>query len=56
MSAKIVFFGVVIGEGAYGKVYKCKCPNLSKNLLAMKKMPNRTAKETRMNLNEVWGI
>eukprot|EP00009_Paramoeba_aestuarina_P008863 CAMPEP_0201522044 /NCGR_PEP_ID=MMETSP0161_2-20130828/16424_1 /ASSEMBLY_ACC=CAM_ASM_000251 /TAXON_ID=180227 /ORGANISM="Neoparamoeba aestuarina, Strain SoJaBio B1-5/56/2" /LENGTH=383 /DNA_ID=CAMNT_0047920797 /DNA_START=81 /DNA_END=1229 /DNA_ORIENTATION=- len=42
-----------IGEGAYGKVFKCKCPNLSKNLLALKKMPNKTKKENLMNLNEV---
>mmetsp|Transcript_13941 Transcript_13941/g.21696 ORF Transcript_13941/g.21696 Transcript_13941/m.21696 type:complete len:525 (-) Transcript_13941:140-1714(-) len=42
-----------IGEGAYGKVFKCKCPSITKGFVALKKMPNKTDKENQQNLNEI---
>eukprot|EP00009_Paramoeba_aestuarina_P015154 CAMPEP_0201540196 /NCGR_PEP_ID=MMETSP0161_2-20130828/70814_1 /ASSEMBLY_ACC=CAM_ASM_000251 /TAXON_ID=180227 /ORGANISM="Neoparamoeba aestuarina, Strain SoJaBio B1-5/56/2" /LENGTH=529 /DNA_ID=CAMNT_0047947647 /DNA_START=893 /DNA_END=2482 /DNA_ORIENTATION=- len=42
-----------IGEGAFGQVFKCRCPPLGKGYFALKKMVNDTEKHTRMNLREI---
>ena len=43
----------VVGEGAYGAVFACKCSAICDKPLAVKKLPHLTRKEKNCNLNEI---